>query len=65
MESATCKNDFLKAKKVFYEIGYYVNGRWIKSGTFKEIGDIRKLIKLDMYLDDPEYLAHHNFKLVI
>lgn len=66
--------DIKKAKRLFYELGHHpevfdrLEGvfviqweKWNREGIFKEIVDIKDMIKNDEYLTNPEYLKHHNF----
>jgi hypothetical protein len=64
----TGRADFRLGKRMFYELGTYTTWTraggwqdWRSSGKFKEILDPVAFADQDEYLDDPAYLAHHNF----
>jgi len=50
-----------KGDRLFYELGFYFGGNWIKTGKFKEIMNTKEYIKGDKLLVKKEYLLHHNY----
>lgn len=56
--------------KLFYELGHKRNielgygDNWIREGKFKQIKNIKKLLKNDKLMTNLEYLEHHNFMLI-
>lgn len=37
---------------------------WVRSGSFKEIHDVKRFLKNDSRLNDKEYIDHHNFHVL-
>lgn len=62
------RSEITEKTKLYYELGYKRNielgvdgGNWIRTGKFKEITDTVKFREGDDRLEDPKYIAHHNF----
>jgi len=57
--------------RVFYELGYKINSNkieyennWIRTGKFKEILELRDWMENDIFLNELDYLEHHNFMII-
>lgn len=71
-------SDIQENDRLFYEEGYYHVIRkyrdragyicedklWVKKGLFQEIKNVGQFLKEDIYLNNKEYIAHHNFIVV-
>jgi len=50
--------------RLFYELGYKSGKNWIRMGMFKEVENISECIEKDKFINQIEYLDHHNFMLI-
>lgn len=57
--------------RLFYELGKSIKryfpaygDNWLRTGSFKEIFDVSKMIKEDPRFSDIYFLNHHNFMLI-
>ncbi len=57
-------SDIAAGDRLFYELGHYQGKRWVREGVFKEIREVENMIQMDTMINDPEYIAHHNFVIV-
>lgn len=62
------REEITEKTKLYYELGYKRNvnlgvdgGNWVRTGKYKEITDPVEFRDEDDRLDDPKYIAHHNF----
>lgn len=66
----TSITDFKDGDRLFYELGYKVDVKlgygdnWRVTGNFKEIKNVSEFLQTDSEINNPEYIAHHNFMLL-
>lgn len=58
------RNEITEKTKLYYELGYYSDHHhtnWVRTGKYREINKPVEFMDKDDRLDDPKYIAHHNF----
>jgi hypothetical protein len=57
--------------RLFYELGYKRNSNiftydsnWVRTGEFIEVENVKHMVENDNYINDIEYLEHHNFMVI-
>lgn len=62
------RSDITEKTKLYYELGYYSDYyqvNWVRTGKFSEIKNPIDFRDNDDRLENPKYIAHHNFVILI
>jgi len=62
--------------ELYYELGYldvkvnenitawHYDNKWVRTGKFIKVKNVKELLEKDEYLTDEKYLRHHNFMVI-